>query len=201
MKRKSAVNRILLALTGVVLFGAGLLMLAGGFDLYRRWNLRPPQDWPLSTPHAVLLSEAGRTRWTDEGWWWPVVIAALAVVVLLALWWLLAQLRRTHPGPLPVGGPTATDGVELREGALSDALAADVRRQPGVRDARVRMTGRADRPEAHVDLVLTPGSEPGPVLEALCEGPVERARRSTGRARLRARARLGVARHKPHRAQ
>ncbi|MGW7450927.1 alkaline shock response membrane anchor protein AmaP [Streptomyces sp. NPDC054787] len=201
MNRKSAVNRVLLAVTGVVLFGAGLLMLAGGFDLYRRWNLRPPDDWPLSTPHAVLLGEAGRTRWTDEGWWWPVVIAALAVVLLLALWWLLAQVRRRHPGPIPVGGPPATDGVELRESALSDALAADVRRQPGVRHARVRMTGRADRPEAHVDLTLTPDSEPGPVLQALYAGPVERARRSTGRAGLRARARLRVAPHKPHRAQ
>ncbi|MEU7551138.1 alkaline shock response membrane anchor protein AmaP [Streptomyces sp. NPDC044571] len=201
MKRKSAVNRVLLAVTGLVLSGAGLLMLAGGFDVYRRWNLRPPAGWPLTTPYAVLLRAADRTRWTDESWWWPVVIAVLAVVVLLALWWLLAQLRRTHPGPLPVGGTPATDGVELREHALADALAADVRHQAGVQHARVQMTGRADHPTAHIDLVLTPDSEPGAVLQELCDGPLERARRSTGRARLSARARLQVAPHKPHRAQ
>ncbi|MEU9299648.1 alkaline shock response membrane anchor protein AmaP [Streptomyces sp. NPDC048269] len=201
MKRKSAVNRVLLAVTGIVLFGTGLLMLAGGFDLYRRWNLSPPEDWPRSTPNAVLLGDADRTRWTDEGWWWPVVIAALAIVLLLALWWLLTQLRRTHPGSIPVGGTPATDGVELREHALSDALAADVLHQPGVEHARVQMTGRADHPEARIDLTLTPGSEPGPVVQELCDGPVERARRSTGRARLSAHARLGVSPHKPHRAQ
>ncbi|MER6216159.1 alkaline shock response membrane anchor protein AmaP [Streptomyces sp. NPDC001674] len=201
MKGKTAVNRVLLAVTGAVLFGAGLLMSAGGLDLYRRWKLRPPDDWPLRSPATVPLSDAARTRWTDESWWWPVVIAVLAVVVLLALWWLLAQLRRTHPGPVPVGGPKGTEGVELREQALSDALAADVRRQPGVQQARVRMTGRADRPTALIDLTLTPDSEPGPVLRALCDGPVERARRSTGQAALSARVRLRVTPHKAHRAQ
>ncbi|MBT2404919.1 MULTISPECIES: alkaline shock response membrane anchor protein AmaP [unclassified Streptomyces] len=201
MKRKSAVNRVLLAVTGIVLFGTGLLILAGGFDLYRRWNLTPPEGWPLSTPNAVLLGAADRTRWTDESWWWPVVIAALVIVVLLALWWLLAQLRRTHPGHIPVGGTPAADGVELREQALSDALAADVRDQPGVQQARVRMTGPVGHPEARIGLTLTPGSEPGPVLQELCDGPLPRARQSTGRPRLSAQARLRVTRHKPHRAQ
>lgn len=103
MKRKSAVNRILLALTGIVLLGGGLLMLAGSFDLYRSWRMTPPRGWPLTDPRAVLLTRPDQTRWTDEGWWWPTVIAVLAIVVLLALWWLLAQLRRTHPGRIPVG--------------------------------------------------------------------------------------------------
>ncbi|MFJ4776287.1 alkaline shock response membrane anchor protein AmaP [Streptomyces sp. NPDC088762] len=188
-------------MTGTLLFGTGLLMAAGGFDVYRRWKLRPPDGWPMSSPDAVPLSAADRTRWTDESWWWPVVIAVLAVLVLLALRWLLAQLRRTHSGPVPLGGPHGTDGVELREQALSDALAADVRRQPGVQHARVRMTGRPDRPTAHIDLTLTPDSEPGPVLRALCDGPVERARRSTGQAGLSARVRLKVTPHKAHRAQ
>lgn len=101
MKRKSAINRVLLALTGIVLLGSGILILAGGFDLYRRWRLTPPDGWPLTAPDGVLLDAADRTRWTDEGWWWPVVIAVLTLVVVLAVWWLLAQLRRTHPGHIP----------------------------------------------------------------------------------------------------
>ncbi|MFD7260102.1 alkaline shock response membrane anchor protein AmaP [Streptomyces sp. NPDC059874] len=201
MKRKSATNRVLLALTGIVLLGTGLLILTGGFDLYRRWRMTPPDGWPLTSPRDVLLSAADRTRWTDEGWWWPVVIAGLAIVVLLALWWLLAQLRRTHPGHIPVGGPPAVDGVELRERALSDALAADARQQPGVHKARARMDGRPSRPEAHLDLTLTPGSGPGPVLQSLCDGPLERARQSTGRTRLPATAQLRIDPHKAHRAE
>ncbi|MFD3547087.1 alkaline shock response membrane anchor protein AmaP [Streptomyces sp. NPDC058655] len=199
MKRKSAVNRVLLALAGIVLLGAGLLVLAGGFDVYRSRRMTPPDGWPLTGPGAVLLDDAGRVRWVDEGWWWPAVIAFLALVVLLALWWLLAQLRRTHPGTLPVGGDPAVDGAELRERALSDALAADARNLPGVHGANARLTGSSRRPEAHLDLTLAPDTAPGPVLRALSDGPLERARQSTGRT-LPARARLRVSPHKAHRA-
>ncbi|MDX3537258.1 alkaline shock response membrane anchor protein AmaP [Streptomyces sp. MB09-01] len=200
MKRKSAVNRVLLALTGIVLLGSGILILAGGFDLYRRWELTAPDGWPLIAPQDVLVDAADRTRWTDEGWWWPVVIAVLAIVVLLALWWLLAQLRRTHPGHVPLGGAAVVDGVELRERALSDALAADAQQQLGVHKARARMDGPAKHPEAHLDLTLTSDSEPGPVLQALGDGPLERARRSTGQTRLPATVELRVSPHKAHRA-
>ncbi|MFC9585915.1 alkaline shock response membrane anchor protein AmaP [Streptomyces yangpuensis] len=201
MKRKSAVNRVLLALTGIVLLGSGLLVLAGSFDLYRRWAVTSPSGWPLTAPRDVLLDAADRDRWADDGWWWPVVIAVLAIVVVLALVWLLAQLRRTHPGHIPLGGPSAVEGVELRERALSDALAADAQLQPGVRKARARMDGSAKHPEAHLDLTLTSDGEPGPVLRALGDGPLERARRSTGQTHLPALVQLRVSPHKAHRAE
>ncbi|MEU9237222.1 alkaline shock response membrane anchor protein AmaP [Streptomyces subrutilus] len=198
--RKSAVNRTLLAVLGIVLLGGGLLILAGGFDLYRRWRMTPPDGWPLTAPEDALLTDADRTRWTGQGWWWPAVIAFLAVVVLLALWWLLAQLRRSHPGPLSVGGTDEVEGVELREGALSEAVAADARQLSGVRQARARMTGSSRRPEVDLDLTLMTSSDPGPVLQALYDGPLERARQSTGRD-LTARAHLGATKHKARRAE
>ncbi len=200
MKRQSVINRILLALAGIVLLTGGLLVLTGGLDLYRRWHLTPPNGWPLVTPHAVLLSAADRTRWTDQGWWWPVVIVALAVIVLLGLWWLLSQLRRTRPGRMSVGTPP-TDGVDLHDHALSDAIAADVRQLAGVRQARVQMAGRADHREVRITLTLSPGSDPGSVLQALCHGPLDRAHRSTGWAHLPTQVRLQVTAHKPHRAE
>ncbi|WP_327280985.1 MULTISPECIES: alkaline shock response membrane anchor protein AmaP [unclassified Streptomyces] len=198
MKRQSAVNRTLLATAGIILLGMGLLILAGGFDLYRSWRMTPPDGWPLTTPADVLLSDADRTRWSGEGWWWPAVIAALVIVVLLALWWLLAQRRGPHPGPMTVADTTAVDGVELPEGALGDALAADAVRLRGVRQARARMTGRSRRPEADLDITLAPGTDPGPVLQELYDGPLERARQSTGRD-LTARAYLRASSHKSHR--
>ncbi|MFD7280460.1 alkaline shock response membrane anchor protein AmaP [Streptomyces sp. NPDC059862] len=201
MMRQSTVNRVLLALAGLVLLGGGLLVLVGGFDLYRRWHLSPPDGWPLATPHAVLLSAEDRTRWTDEAWWWPVVIATLVVIVLLALWWLSAQLRRTRPGRMPIGGTAPADGVELHDHALSDAIATEARRLPGVQRAKVRMVGRVRRPQARITLTLTPDSEPGPVLWALCHGPLERARQSTGWTQLPAQARLRIATHKPQRVE
>ncbi|MEU6811255.1 alkaline shock response membrane anchor protein AmaP [Streptomyces sp. NPDC046831] len=195
-------NRCLLALAGLVLLGGCLLVLSAGFDVYRRQGLVPPPGWPLTTADDVLLSSTDRIRWSGQGWWWwPAVIAALAVVTLLALWWLLAQLRRRHPGTLPVGGTSPQEGVELRDRALSDAIAAEAGALPGVEHAAVRITGRSARPRTRVRLTLTPQEAPGAALEALCEGPLRTARRSTGSPDMPTEVRLQVARHGPHRAE
>ncbi|WP_405009768.1 alkaline shock response membrane anchor protein AmaP [Kitasatospora sp. NBC_01539] len=199
MKTHSAVNRVLLALTGLVLLGAGLLVLTGGLDLYRRLDLTPPDGWPYTTPGSVLLTDAQRTRWTGEGWWWPTVIAALAVLFLLALWWLLAQLRQRRPGRLPVGTPPVA-GVRLHGHALAQALAEDCARLPGVKSAGARLAGPAGNPRAHITLTLDPHTSPHAVTAALADGPLHRARRSTGRQDLTTRAVLRVASHRPHRA-
>ncbi|MEW1914131.1 alkaline shock response membrane anchor protein AmaP [Kitasatospora sp. NPDC085895] len=199
MNSHSVLNRTLLAVAGLVLLGGGLLVLTGALDLYRRWSLDPPTDWPLTGPHDVLLSTQDRTRWTDTDWWWPTVIAALTVVAALALWWLLAQLRHRHPGRLPVGNPPC-DGVELHDSALADVLAADTARLPGVHKAHARLTGHTHRPQATLDLTLDPDANPRDVLHAL-ESTLHRARQSTGWEQLPARATLRVASHRPHRAE
>ncbi|MEU0055584.1 alkaline shock response membrane anchor protein AmaP [Streptomyces sp. NPDC006334] len=201
MTPRPALNRSLLALAGLVLLGGGLLILFAGFDLYRRHDLVPPVGWPLTAPDDVLLGSADRARWSSQGWWWPAVIAALALATLLALWWLLAQLSRRRPGPLPVGGTPPQEGVELRDRALADAIAAEAGALPGVVDATVRITGRPVHHHTHVGLALTPEGAPGATLGALCEGPLRTARRSTGLPDMPTEVRLHVARHKPHRAE
>lgn len=85
---RSTVNRVLLALAGLLLTVVGGAVLAVGL------GASLPSWWPWDGKNDVLLSTADRGRWRDEGWWWPVVIAVLAVLVVLALWWFLAQLRR-----------------------------------------------------------------------------------------------------------
>ncbi|MGW2779407.1 alkaline shock response membrane anchor protein AmaP [Streptomyces olivaceoviridis] len=202
MTSRSALNRTLLALAGLVLLGGGLLVLFAGLDLYRRHDLIPPAGWPLITPDDVLLASADRARWSGQGWWWwPAVIAALALAALLALWWLLAQLSRRRPGGLPVGGTPPREGVELRDRALSDAIATEAGALPGVKRAAVRITGRPAHARAHVTLTLTPEGAPGATLGALCEGPISTARRSTGLPDMPTDVRLQVAHRKPHRAE
>ncbi|MFK0019666.1 alkaline shock response membrane anchor protein AmaP [Streptomyces sp. NPDC090798] len=205
MTPRTVLNRSLLALAGLVLLGGGLLILFAGLDIYRRHDLIPPVGWPLTTPHDVLLGAADRARWSSQGWWWwPAVIAALALVAVLALWWLLAQLRQRHPGALPVGGTPPQEGVELRDRALSDAIAAEGGALPGVEHAAVHITGRPAHPRTDITLALTPHSAPGAVLDTLCEGPLRTARRSTGfpnSPQMHTEVRLRVAHHKPHRAQ
>ncbi|MFF5547965.1 alkaline shock response membrane anchor protein AmaP [Streptomyces olivaceoviridis] len=202
MTSRSALNRTLLALAGLILLGGGLLVLFAGLDLYRRHDLIPPAGWPLIIPDDVLLASADRARWSGQGWWWwPAVIAALALAALLALWWLLAQLSRRRPGGLPVGGTPPQEGVVLRDRALSDAIATEADALPGVKRAAVRITGRPGRPRTHVTLTLTPEGAPGATIGALCEGPISTARRSTGLPDMPTDVRLQVAHHKPHRAE
>ncbi|MGW1963571.1 alkaline shock response membrane anchor protein AmaP [Streptomyces sp. NPDC001935] len=200
MTPRPVLNRSLLALVGLVLLGGGLLILFAGLDIYLRHDLAPPPRWPLTTPHDVLLGSADRARWSSQGWWWPAVIALLALVTLLALWWLLAQLRRRHPGALPVGGTPPQEGIELRDQALSVAIGADVGALPGVEAATVRIQGASAPPRPHVTLTLTPQGQPGAIIEALHAGPLRTASRS-GSPPGPTEVRLPVAHHKPHRAE
>ncbi|MET7297043.1 alkaline shock response membrane anchor protein AmaP [Streptomyces griseoloalbus] len=202
MTPRPVLNRSLLALTGLVLLGGGLLILFAGLGLYRRHDLVPPAGWPLTTADDVLLGSADRARWSSQGWWWwPAVIAALALTALLALWWLLVQLRRRRPGALSVGGTPPQEGVEVRDRALGDAIAAEAGALPGCEHAAVRITGRPAHPRTHVGLTLTPRAGPGAALGALREGPLRTAQRSTGLPDMPTEVRLRVARHKPHRAE
>ncbi|MER6067161.1 alkaline shock response membrane anchor protein AmaP [Streptomyces sp. NPDC001792] len=200
MTPRSALNRTLLALAGLVLLGGGLLILFAGLDLYRRHDLAPPAGWPLTTPADVLLGSADRARWSSQGWWWPAVIAALVLAALFALWWLLAQLSRRRPGSLPVGGTPPQEGVELRDRALREAIANEAGALPGVGHAAVLITGRPGRHRTRIKLTLTAEGTPGATLGALCEGPLSTARRSTGLT-MPAEVRLQVSRHGPHRVE
>jgi hypothetical protein len=200
MSPRSALNRSLLALAGLVLLGGGLLIFFAGLDVYRWHGLVPPAGWPLTTPADVLLGSADRARWSSQGWWWwPAVIAALVLTALLALWWLLAQLRRRRPGSLPVGGTPPPDGVELRDRALSDAIAAEAGALPGVDDAAVRITGRPAQHRTRIRLTLSPEGAPGTTLTALCAGPLSTARRCTGLPDPPTEVRLQARRHRAHR--
>ncbi|MFF4962804.1 Asp23/Gls24 family envelope stress response protein [Streptomyces sp. NPDC001222] len=203
MTPRHLLNRTLLALIGVIPLGGGLLIIAAGLDLYRRRDLAPPAGWPLTTPDAILLSSADRTRWSSQGWWWwPAVIAALTLITVLALGWLLAQLpRRPHPGTIPLGDSPEQQTVELRSRALSDAIASEAGALPGVQQAHVRITGRPTRPHADISLTLTPQARPVTVLRSLREGPLHTAHQSTGAPHIPTHAHLHVPRHKPHRTQ
>jgi hypothetical protein len=188
---RTAVNRTLLALVGLVLLLGGALLLVGGLDLNHRWQLGLPAGWTVTQPHHAVLDAADRTRWRADSWWWPVLFAALGVTAALALWWLLTQLHRDTTELVTVPD-TADVPVRLRGDALARAVADEAERIPGVARARVRLLGRSRKPVARIALLLTPGTAPGPVLRALGEGPLANARAATGLPELPAEARLRV---------
>ncbi|WP_407564117.1 hypothetical protein [Streptomyces sp. 184] len=124
------VNRILLALAGLLVAGAGTAVLLAGLDLPR----------PGFAPYAggaddVLLSRATRLRWRDDGWWWPTVIGGLSLLVICCGWWLMAQLRRARLGEVVVdtgaGGVSAPAASGADGGRKGDwASATDPGRDP-----------------------------------------------------------------------
>ncbi|WP_405781856.1 alkaline shock response membrane anchor protein AmaP [Streptomyces sp. NBC_00859] len=186
------VNRVLLALAGLVLLALGGAVLAAGL------NLSVPSWWPWNGPHDVLLSTARRTKWRGEGWWWPVVIAALAVILLLALWWLLSQLRRSRLSEVLVDSGDG-HGARLRGRALENVMAAEAESLHGVDRAAARLTGRRTAPGARVGLVLAAHAQPLSALSELTAGALAHARESAGFAKLPAEVRLRAAKHRAQR--
>ncbi|MFF9352594.1 alkaline shock response membrane anchor protein AmaP [Streptomyces sp. NPDC014734] len=186
------VNRVLLGLAGLVLIGGGGAVLAAGL------GLPVPARWPWHGGHDVLLSEADRVRWRDQGWWWPAVFVALAVVVVLALWWLLAQARRARLAAVPVDSGDGEAAV-LRGRALEAAVADEATALDGVARARVTLTGRREAPRVVVRLLLEPHATPDEALGRLTDEVLVHARDSTGAAELPAEVRLSAVGHRAER--
>lgn len=188
---RSAVNRTILAVTGLALLAGGLLLLAGGFDLYGRLGVTMPDGWPLTSPDQPVLSDASRTRWLDRDWWWPVAIGVPAVVVAGALGWLYAQLHRIGPTTvtLPVADGEGT-ALQLRAKTLEDAVGTEAVALPDVDRAAATVTGGRRGPSMRVAVRIVPGGGAGAVVDALDDGPLENARTSLGLAALPTEVRL-----------
>ncbi|MFI5557265.1 alkaline shock response membrane anchor protein AmaP [Streptomyces sp. NPDC051738] len=189
---RRVVNRVLIGIVGLVLLVIGGSVLAVGF------GLEPPSWWIHDDRHDVLLSDAERTRWRDDGWWWPTVLAVLAVLVLLALWWLTANLRRHRLTEVLVDTGDG-EGALLRGRALESVLASEAAGLEGVQRAHVHLTGRRSTPEARVRLLLEPHVDPGTALNDLTTEAVAHARNSAGLAELPTEVRLKGVKHRAER--
>ncbi len=186
------VNRIVLGLLGL------LLVLGGGSVLAVGLGVKAPSWWIYDGKDDVLLSDADRLRWRDEGWWWPTVIAVLAVVVLLLLWWLVAQFRRHRLTEVLVDTGDG-EGALLRGRALESVVVSGAEALDGVERAGVILTGRRSTPQARVGLTLAPHAVPGDALHLLSEQAVAQARDSAGLASLPAEVRLKAVKHRAER--
>ncbi|MBT2896735.1 alkaline shock response membrane anchor protein AmaP [Streptomyces sp. McG3] len=189
---RSTVNRVLLALAGLVLVVVGGAVLAAGL------GASVPSWWPWDGKTDVLLSTADRQRWRDEGWWWPTVIAVLAVLVILALWWFLAQLRRGRLADVLVDSGDG-EGAQVRGRALEGVLAGEAETLDGVARAQAMLTGRRTAPRARVRLLMEPHAAPLGTLNAVADGALAHARDSAGLDGLPAEVRIRAVKHRAER--
>jgi hypothetical protein len=195
---RTAVNRVLLGLTGLVLLVIGLSVLVGSTNLQRHWGFTLPHWWPYMNSDDVLLTAHDRTRYRSNGWWWPVVIAVLGVLVLGCLWWLLAQARTRRLRQIRVDSGDG-QGALLRGRALESVLTSEAEAYDGVEWAHVALVGKRGRPQARLVLGLAPQATPDEVVSGLDTSVLARARASAGLDRLPAEAHLRAVRHKPTR--
>lgn len=192
---RTTLNRVLLALAGLVLLAVGLAVLIGGLDLQRHWGFTMPGWWPFTGPDDVLLTDSSRTRYRSDDWWWPVVFVVLGALVLGSLWWLLAQTRTRRVRQLLLESGDG-QGAQLRGRAVEQMLAAESDAYDGVAWAGARLIGRRGAPEARLVLGLEPHATPMEVVAGLDDSVLTAARTSTGLDGLSAEARLRVVRHR-----
>ncbi|MEU9374605.1 alkaline shock response membrane anchor protein AmaP [Streptomyces sp. NPDC048255] len=180
-----AVNRILLALAGLVLLAAGLSVLTA--------------SWPLGGRHEPLLTAQARTRyWHADGWAWWALFAGLVLCVLLALWWLLSQLRRPRLAAVIVDTGDGAFAL-LRGRALEEAVAAEASALDGVAGCRVALRGKRGAPALRIALELEPYAVPADALAGLAGPVLTHARSSAGLPGLPTEARLRVTSHRAQR--
>ncbi|MBV6699593.1 alkaline shock response membrane anchor protein AmaP [Kitasatospora aureofaciens] len=191
--RRGTVNRTLLGVVGAVLLAVGVLVLAGGLDLYGRLGVDPPGWWPLTSPDQPVVSARSRTRWVGESWWWPTMIGGLSVVVVAMVWWLVAQLRRSGPTSIAVPTPGASGlRLRVRTRALEEALEAGTSVLPEVERAGVRLVRAPGHPRLRGAVRLTPGGDPAGLVEHFETGPRADALSSLGLPELPADLRIRV---------
>ncbi|MFF8774612.1 alkaline shock response membrane anchor protein AmaP [Kitasatospora sp. NPDC015120] len=195
---RGTVNRLLLGVVGLALLAAGVLVLAGGLDLYGRLGVDPPSWWPLTSPDQPVVSADSRTRWTGESWWWPVVIAGPAVVVAATAWWLLAQLRRSGPTSVVLPTPGAPGlRLRLRTRALEEAVESGAVELPEVERVGVRLVRGTRHLRLRAAVRMTPGGDPGALAEHFESGPRAGALSSLGLPDLPADLRIRVVAARP----
>ncbi|NDU71227.1 hypothetical protein GWI34_01120 [Actinomadura sp. DSM 109109] len=159
--------RIPLAVTGAVLLLAGASALAlglGAFDAFGALSRRP-------------LLDPGLARFAREtGWFLPAAAGAAELLALAGQLWLVLQGRALVHQRWPDLDPE----TRSRAGAAAEVLHRDARGLPGVRDARARLTGTADRPRLRLNVSCAGDALVGEVYGELGAGPVERYRHAVG---------------------
>ncbi|MBO2448024.1 hypothetical protein J4573_13050 [Actinomadura barringtoniae] len=154
-----------IAVTGLVLLGAGVAALCVGLGLFG----------PGPAARPVLDPAAGRYADTT-GWFWPVVAGAGEAVMLAGLVWVTRQsrdgVRRLRPA---LDGPTRM----LARAAGGDLL-RDARVLPGVEDVKLRLTGTKARPRLVMTVLCDEDAPLGEVYRGLELGPTARYRAAMG---------------------
>jgi hypothetical protein len=176
-------NRTLLVLLGLLLVGLGTAgLLRGGGALGGEAGDPIVSPWLRAEAHgrqALLLS--------------LLAVAAL-VLIWLGLTWLLAQLPADRPvSDVALGRTEHASRVEVSAKAVTEALAADVRRIDGVSDASAKVV-RQHPLTIDLHVSLEEGTDLRMASQAIADRPKRRLLQALDLPDVELRARLRLAR-------
>jgi hypothetical protein len=166
LERPSGLNRVVLAIIGLVLLVGGGLVVAAKFTTLNA--LRP--DAPLVPGDAL-----------PPTWVWYVIAICSAALGLLAARWLVAQVNRTPRSSIwrfdidPGSGRT-----ELAASTAITPLLAEMEAYPGVHAVRGTLAGRQSAPVLAVVITTTKDGEPSAIRHALAARGLPRLRQALG---------------------
>lgn len=163
----NALNRVVLALLGLLLVAAGALGLAlalGTFGAGRR--------------DASVLPGSVRSYPGDHPWFWWAVAGGCLLVALLALRWLLAQFHTDRTSRIDRTTDARTGYTIVHAGAINEAAAEDARTIGGVINASAHVSHDPPRLQLQVD--LADYADLTVVRDQLESGTVEHVREAMG---------------------
>ncbi|PSK92264.1 hypothetical protein CLV63_11821 [Murinocardiopsis flavida] len=174
------VNRIVLALVGLVLIAAGAAALAVGAGVF---GAGPARAELFGGPVAAWL---GRP-------WAPYALAAAAIIVaLLALRWLTALGGTDTVGRLRMETEAAPGTIEMPAAVARGALEEQVGRYPGVRRVRANLAESRHDPSVRLDLTLNADADVADVWRRCRGEAIEQLRGSLEVDRLPAVIRMSM---------
>ena len=155
------VNRAVLAVVGLVLAAAGVLVLLLGAGTLQ-WS-----ETPASLYRSAADDAAGAATLSAA-----LATAACLVLALVGLRWALAQLRPVTDGPrlgVVQLGDRSRGATTVPAAAVAKAAGADLASRHGVTSARVRLLALHPVPRAVVVVEMAVDADPGEVRHEISD--------------------------------
>ncbi|MBO2446407.1 alkaline shock response membrane anchor protein AmaP [Actinomadura barringtoniae] len=185
-RRAARINRIGLALVGLLLIAGGGAALARATGFWGSKTTPLLEDWLRDYP-------------ASHSWFWPVVAAAACVLALLGLAWLLAQGRSEKITGLTSDPDEDGSTTTISAKAATSALEEEVSELPGVRRARARMLGSGKHPRLMLTVTYGAQADLNALRRGISDGAVARLRNALDLDTLPTAVRLRLVSGKEHR--
>jgi hypothetical protein len=143
-------NRVMLALSGLLLIAAGGAAMAASTGVFGSSFSR----------RALLDNRVSAYFGHHGGWLWPAIAVAGLLIALACLRWMLALFASNDRAGDIIIGRGADEGTTiLRPEALVDALTSEVSAYHGVDSAKGRVIGDGRDPAVVLTVITSPAAD------------------------------------------